>query len=364
MLTATVLAASTIGAGGAHTAGARPSTPPIPTDDIYGYADFYGVPNLGTETAAGTGCGGDGSIGDTIPDGYWRGHIRGLVPGGIQFDLVCVYGDNVDPDLVARWRSEHPGQADPVVPDGFVIDNSARVRNVPISTTFFSHGTAFGAGGACAFNQPAVPFDQTRDTWIRIVGGQAVWAVSSCAPAPQSTSYVFPYDRFFGVPQLGHEPVRGSGCGGDNSIGDTIDDGIWFGFVGGLDASTLQLDLACIYIGEAGQRLQDEAYAESPEGAFLTVMPDGWLVDNSSRLRAVPLSSTFTLAYAAFPTELPPEIAANWPSAGGSCAAPLDASLLPPRLDGVDVMSSVGNGVWVNIVNGHAQWLLANCLYN
>src|SRR5215211_2051915 len=48
------------------------------TDDIYGYVDFYGVPHLGWETASGTGCGGDGSIGDVIPDGYWRGYVRSL----------------------------------------------------------------------------------------------------------------------------------------------------------------------------------------------------------------------------------------------------------------------------------------------
>ena len=102
-----------------------------PSDDVYGHTDFYGVPRLGHETVSGTGCGGDGSVGATIPDGLWRGYARsfdGPTPGEsarVEFDLVCVYRGNVNPELVARWRADHPGQIEPWVLDGFMINNNA-----------------------------------------------------------------------------------------------------------------------------------------------------------------------------------------------------------------------------------------------
>jgi hypothetical protein len=181
------------------------------TDDVYGYADFYGVPHLGHETSSGTGCGGDGSVGDVIPDGYWRGYVRSLRATDLDFDLVCVYGNDVNPDLIAQWTAQHPGEAQPWVPDGFLVNNNARTRLVAIAPGFFSHGTAW-SGTSCPFNGTATPFDQARDTWIRIFNGQALWAVSSCAgvpsgPVPPSNGFTFPYPGFYDVPRLGTEEV-------------------------------------------------------------------------------------------------------------------------------------------------------------
>ena len=142
------------------------------TSDVYGYADFYGVPHLGAETASGTGCGGDGSVGDVIPDGYWRGYIRDLRTLDLDVDLVCVYGNNVAPQLIADWTAQHPGEPQPWVPDGFMVNSNPRTRGVALSPSFFAHGTAW-AGTGCPFNSPVTPFDQSRDVWIRIVNGQA-----------------------------------------------------------------------------------------------------------------------------------------------------------------------------------------------
>lgn len=356
-----------LGSGALAGAVSAQSAPVVPTNDAYGYADFYGVPHLGTETASGTGCGGDGSIGDVIPDGYWRGYVRGLTPGAIQFDLVCVYGNNVNPDLVAEWRADHPGQADPWVPDGYLINADDRVRTVPVGPTFFSHGAAFGPNSTCAFNQSGLPFDNSRDAWLRIVNGQAQWAVSSCSPPPTTPSFNFPYASFFGVPQLGREPVQGSGCGGDGSIGDTIPDGLWFGFAREIGDASMQFDLACVYVGDTGQRLQDEYYAQYPdelEHGALVAMPQGWLVNNSDRLRTIPLQDNFLLAYSQFSSFGAP----NWPSRDGtqSCVAPVDPTITPSEQPGPEGygFGQYGNGEWVNIVNGHAQWVLANCLYS
>ena len=294
------------------------------TDDVYGYADFYGVPHLGTETVSGTGCGGDGSIGDTIPDGWWRGYVRSLRATDLDFDLVCVYGNDVDPELIADWTAEHPGQALPWVPDGFMVNNNARTRLVTLSPSFFAHGTAW-AGTSCPFNDAVTAFDQSRDTWIRIVGGQAVWAVSSCAgvpsggqaPAP-STGFTFPYPTFYDVPRLGTEEVLGTGCGGDGSLGDTIPDGIWFGWIDSLGATSMEFDVACIYIGETAARLEQEYY-NSPEQQADDPSPyfggGFWLVNNNDRTRTVPLAPGYVPAVANYTDPTAPNT--NWPAPPG-----------------------------------------------
>ena len=57
---------------------------------------------------------------------------------------------------------------------------------------------------------------------------------------------VFPYDDVSDVPQLGSEPVRGTGCGANGEIGETIPDGIWAGFVT-VDGASVGVDLLCVY---------------------------------------------------------------------------------------------------------------------
>lgn len=320
----------------------------------YGYTDFYDVPHLGTETASGTGCGGDGSIGDTIPDGYWRGYVRSVEGGAVQFDLVCVYGDDVNPELISRWRDAHPGQPEPWVSDGFLVDNSADVRDVPLASTFFSHGTQWIDGAGCPFDQPAVPFDATRDAWLFITGGQAAWAVSSCAgpasapPPPASGSgFQFPYADFWSVPQLGEEPVRGSGCGGDGSLGDTIPDGLWYGWIEAIGSSSLDLDVVCVYYGAEAQRLFDEFIAEHGEdyGAPPSFGADGFPVNNSTRTRAVPLAPSYEL------------IDAQWVDNYGYQVC------LPPQGDAVAgyPADSFPKPSWVFISGGQAQWSLTEC---
>ena len=163
-----------------------------PSDDVYGFVDFYGVPRLGDETVSGTGCGGDGSVGATIPDGLWRGYARsfdGPTPDQstrVEFDLVCVYRGNVNPELVAKWQADHPGQIEPWVVDGFMINNNARTRTVGLADSFFAHGTQWTDTG-CPFAQPAVPFNSANDVWINIAGGQAQWMVSSCSGPVEGT---------------------------------------------------------------------------------------------------------------------------------------------------------------------------------
>lgn len=337
------------------------------TDDVYGFADFYGVPHLGYETASGTGCGGDGSVGDVIPDGYWRGYVRNLRATDFDFDLVCVYGNDVNPDLIAQWTAQHPGETQPWVPDGFMVNNSDRTRVVPTAPGFFTHGTAW-SGTSCPFHGAGTPFDQARDTWIRIVEGRALWAVSSCAGVPSGpiappTEFSFPYPGFYDVPRLGTEEVLGTGCGGNGSLGETIPDGFWFGWVESIGESSLEFDVACLYIGQTAAWLEQEwrndpaQQAEDPSPYF---MGGWWLVNNNERTRTVPLAPGFVVAGSAMTDPAAPN--ANWPAVPGfdvKCVPPVDPTIQPPYM-------SVGGtpnytASWLYIAGGQAHYALLEC---
>jgi hypothetical protein len=147
-----------------------PSSTPID----YGFTNFVDVPQLGNEAVRGTGCGGDGSIGDVIPDGYWRGYVRSWDGANLeqsssfQFDLICIYLEAV---------------GDQHIIDGSLVNHNDRTRTVPIAAGFFAHGTAFSSEEAYAsFDQPDVPVDLNRQVWLRIVDGAAIWVVSSPFP--------------------------------------------------------------------------------------------------------------------------------------------------------------------------------------
>ena len=157
----------------------RPARPPgrRSTSADYGFDNFFDVPQLGHEAVRGTGCGGDGSIGDVIPDGYWRGYVRSWDGASVeqsstlQFDLMCVY---LSP----------PGDVNEgVYLDGWLVNTNDRTRTVPLAPGFFAHGTIFvGDEVYTPFDQPDVPFDPSRQVWLRILDGAAVWVVS--APDP------------------------------------------------------------------------------------------------------------------------------------------------------------------------------------
>ena len=321
--------------------------------DPYGYPDFYGIPSLGTETVSGTGCGGDGSLGETIPDGYWRGYVTAppdTDAATLEFDVTCVYTGEVDPALVEDWTAANPDAPEPRVSDGFLVNNDAQTRSVPLGPEFFSHGTTRAADGTCPFAQPSeIPLDRNHDVWLHIVDGQAQWAVSSCegparAAPPELAAFVFPYEAFWDVPQLGDEPVHGTGCGGNGLVGETIPDGYWFGNITSLEDTQMALDLACMYIGDTAAQLWAEWQAENPTGGSPPYWEGtGFLVNDNERTRNVPLAEGFVQADA---TMAMPE---------GGCVAPSNPAVhqLPSPVLSV--------GSWVYIENGEAQWSLTEC---
>jgi hypothetical protein len=100
----------------------------------------------------------------------------------------------------------------------------------------------------------------------------------------------FPFPDAVAVPQLGDEPVRGSGCGADGSIGDRLPDGTWSVRALRSDGQTLDVDITCIFYG-------DEALQRSAAAGALP--NDLWYeVNGSDRSRSITLAPRFQLRYA------------------------------------------------------------------
>jgi hypothetical protein len=188
-----VLAAAFTLLGAVGTASAATPPPPIGSVD-FPYDDFYAVPRLGTEEVVGTGCGGDNSVGDVIPDGIWRGHIASFDGASVfestslQFNLICVYVGATGDRLRAEWQAANPGQEQFGFPDGFMVDNNPRTRAVPLSLDFVMAGAIVTTLQRCAI--PANPAHTgdlqsdmylATDAWLVIQGGEAITAVTSCA---------------------------------------------------------------------------------------------------------------------------------------------------------------------------------------
>ncbi len=82
----------------------------------------------------------------------------------------------------------------------------------------------------------------------------AEWVVSATELAPPLPN-LWPYGDFHDVPQLGTEPVRGSGCGADGSIGEVIPDGLWAGTLSYVpDEDHWEVNLVCVYSGEPARQ--------------------------------------------------------------------------------------------------------------
>lgn len=153
-------------------------------------------------------------------------------------------------------------------------------------------------------------------------------------------NYVFPYASHFDVPQLGTEPVRGTGCGADGSLGPTIPDGIWNGFIK-ISATTLTIDVECVYYGASAAPYVAACEAEHDADDCLEHGDDFWTVNNNPRTRTVPLDPGFRRRY---------EV--------NGCADPgpgKGAKKASPEQDQFDS--------WLIIENGKATFALTSCVY-
>ena len=167
---------------------------------------------------------------------------------GIQFDLVCIY---MSPQPSSLYQT----------PDGWLTNNNARTRFVPIAPTFFVHGTRFQPDGSVPFDQTAtiqqggtydgdnIPFDGT-DAWLYIEHGQAQWVIGApVTGAPVLANYPAP------APQPPIPP-------------GVIEDGVHFGYAVNATPTSISFDRA-------------------------DVETDGSWTNNNPRIRTLPVTPDF-----------------------------------------------------------------------
>lgn len=341
---------------------------------LFPYASFWDVPRLGNEPVLGTGCGGDGKLGDQIPDGVWSGYA--LTTGGVTaIDLVCVIADGRGDGYVVE------GEDNIINAAPLVVDNNDRVRYVAAPNARYAVGEV-AADGSCV-PRPAVDGDRIpygAIAWIGITDGTVSWVFYNCTgfapqmpelppqdtpaappaeptpdmnnapnlpvadpPAGTEPNAWWPFPSFREVPQFGDEPVRGSGCGGSGTIGDTVPDGLWAAFAA-YDGSNdvYQLDLVCIYYGTVDEVADD--------AVVLDATPGWVVVNNNTRLRT--LGNDTRIAVLGY-------------DAGDGVCRPDRAFYAPApdatTTDGPWVFADPSVISWVRVADGNVTGLFVSC---
>lgn len=150
------------------------------------YDDYFSVPQLGAEAVRGTGCGGNGQIGPTIPDGIWNGYVLELTGDRIDFDLSCVYyGPSAQPFIDEYLATTPEDQRLDYNADYWLINNTIRGRSVPLADGFVYRAAEWREGRGCVDPGPSADVyarmpDDVIDSWLRIENGRAVWLLTSC----------------------------------------------------------------------------------------------------------------------------------------------------------------------------------------
>lgn len=195
--------------------------------------------------------------------------------------------------------------------------------------------------------QTTAPVDTTAAT----ASPETAVPETTLPPPPQTTipaagcvgcqpNYVFPYDSHISVPQLGTEPVRGTGCGADGSLGPTMPDGIWDGFIK-ISATSLTIDVQCVYYAASAAPYVAACEAEHDADECLEFGDDFWMVNNNPRTRTVPLDPGFRRRF---------EIV--------GCTDPGPGKGTQPQSEEQAQLDS-----WLIIENGKATFALTSCIY-
>jgi hypothetical protein len=169
-----------------------PSTIPG-THTTWGGWAYYEVPRLGTEPVRGTGVGcTNGGLGNTLPDGVWNvligdgtGSNSFWTSSQITVDVRCVYTG-----AAGKQRHDAACTADPSgadcsfqTADWFVVNNSTRLRTMPVASGVLYGVGALGAstcpGAELDRNSPAAPW-RTMDSWIVVDSGRVTTVVTAC----------------------------------------------------------------------------------------------------------------------------------------------------------------------------------------
>jgi hypothetical protein len=287
--------------------------------------------------------------------------------GVVQIDLVCVFL----PELAAGILADGTATIINDDPNYLVVNNNTRLRQAPAAATMELYDYTTDANGACVAGPYIDGLDHSVfQAWVEIADGEVVTIAWDCVPLGDSAATpghgtssgnlppaqpgdgiqsFWPYGEFWNVPQLGAEPVRGSGCGGSGQIGDRIPDGLWAGRVG-IDPANpgeVWVNLLCIYYGQSAQAVRDAGTAN-----IVHDEPDYLIVDNNEQARVL---TNHIMA-----------IAASQADPSGRCApagmmlSPGPGEYLPGAAGWLGVDPS-GLQAWIRVDDGAATWLVYGC---
>jgi hypothetical protein len=332
-----------------------PARPSDPASSVWTYGPFWNAPQLGEEPVRGSGCGSQGEIGDVIPDGLWAGYVTNESTPTISIDLLCIFTGPAAGQVISEGTANIVNNE----PDYVVVNNNTRLRAAPAAPGIVLRDSTTVDGECVVSPTAAHNPDPPRQAWVRIDAGQVTWILWGCgfparsaAPEPANlppaypdysdgVGSVWPYGSFRNVPQLGSEPVRGSGCGASGQLGPTIPDGLWAGFVTGYDATnnSLGIDVLCIFEGDTAQTVLTE-------GTVIDVVnnePDYLVINNSTQVRTMPSGLAAIILG---------EVASDGQCVEGTHLSPEAVNEIAPR-------SAVQ--AWIRIDGGVVTWIFYGC---
>jgi hypothetical protein len=190
--TNTAATATTTTTPPATTAAATTVPATTPATVKWGGWSYYEVPQMGSESVRGTGCGSTGGLGEVIPDGIWNvivgdgsGSSRFWTGSKIQVDVRCVYTGSGGQSLWNTTCSASP-EADACAsqsPTWFVVNANSRLRTMPVA-----RGVQYGVGALGSTPCAGVTLDRSSpdapwrfmDSWIVISGGAVTTVVAAC----------------------------------------------------------------------------------------------------------------------------------------------------------------------------------------
>jgi len=151
-------------------------------DGSTGLSEFWNVPQYGSESVRGSGCGANGDLGDTIPDGLWAGFITDDGSDGfVGIDLLCIYFGASAQAMLAGGTGTLLNDD----PEYLIVNNQTRARAMPMDTNISLRLSARDSADRCVDSASTdqwsdIPAD--RQVWIRIHDGRITWIIADCPP--------------------------------------------------------------------------------------------------------------------------------------------------------------------------------------
>ena len=157
-------------------AGASLPSPTTTGTAEFPFASFHDVPQLGSEPVRGSGCGGTGQLGETIPDGWWAGFATFGAGNNVDIDVVCVFSGASAQGVLAEGTATILSED----PDFLVVNNNTRVRTVPFAPDVVTSNSMIAADGRCVPAPAPRPGDDGVVAWVHIIGGQVRYILWGC----------------------------------------------------------------------------------------------------------------------------------------------------------------------------------------